>query len=78
MTVNELVGKIELRIKELGKLPTKELIYEHPELREGDAMGFKIGYGRACKMMTGKGREGIIAEIIAEEFSLEYDLEIES
>jgi hypothetical protein len=71
LNVNELIGKIEMRIKELGKMPTRELLYEHPDLADGNAAGMKYGLTTARKMMKGKSREDIIAEILVEEFSTE-------
>lgn len=78
MTVNELLGKIEVRIKELGKLKMDELRREHPEVAEGNGEGMAYG-NKSCKTMTaGMTREDIIAEIIIDEFSLEFDVEIDN
>lgn len=74
MTVNDLIGKIELRIKELGKLKTDQLRLEHPASCDVDVP--TVGSSR--RILKGMSREELIAEIIVEEFSLDFNRDIES
>ena len=69
MTVNELIGKIELRIREIGDMPINTPRIMHPDA---------IGDTRASALDTtrNKPRHILIADIIVGEFSLDNDVEI--
>lgn len=72
MTVNDLLGKIENRIKELGKLSTDRIRLEHPDAQDTEIT--TVGFAR--RVLKGKSREEMIAEIIVEEFSTEFETEL--
>lgn len=73
MTVNDIIGKIAERIKACGTLSMDSLRLEHPDSANCEVPS--VNYARnATKGMT---REDIIADIVVDEFSLEFDVEID-
>lgn len=72
MTVNDLIGKIEKRIRELGAMDTYRLRMEHVDV-EPEA----TSRASLSKQFAGRSREDLIADIIVDEFSTEYDAEID-
>lgn len=72
-TFNAILGKIETRIKFLGTLKIDMLRMEHQYSSEIEVPNLNF----AKTVTKGMSREEIIADIIVDEFSLEYDVEIE-
>jgi hypothetical protein len=72
MTANELIGKITDRIEYLGNLSMDSLRKTHPDV-------CVTGSTYEANLVTqGMTRGQIMAYIILDEFSLEFDAEIES
>jgi hypothetical protein len=69
--VNQLIGEITERVNQLADLKMPELRLAHPQV-----VGTGSNY-EALQATMGLSRGQIIADIILEEFSLEFDKDIE-
>jgi hypothetical protein len=70
-TVNDLVGAISERVNQLADLKMPELRLTHPQV-EGTGTNYE-----GNQVTLGMTRGQIIADIILDEFSLEFDKDIE-
>lgn len=70
MTVNELVGKITVRVRELANQKMDQLRLEYPEVTDTGAELVRL-----CKQQH-LTRGQLIEAILVEEFCLEFDAEI--
>lgn len=68
MTVNDLVGRMAARAGELAAMTKVILILTHPDNLDGTKSGMQ---------WLGKGKTELVNDILLEEFSLEFDQEIE-
>jgi hypothetical protein len=71
MTINDFLGKVALRAKELADKPMDDLRAGYPELT--DTRAELIRHTREMGLTRG----GLIEAILVEEFSFEFDREIE-
>jgi len=70
MTINDLVGKMAVRVSELTEMNRRELIFISPDSFYCENENQR----NECHKGITKGR--IIESIIVEEFSVEFDREI--
>lgn len=69
MTHNELIAKISQRAAELSSMTVRQLRLSHPDNRGGSVSG--------CQWV-GISKPTLICDILTEEFSVEFDYEIEA
>lgn len=73
MTYNELVGKIAQRAKELTSMKMNQLRMEHHDAAETEVST----QNNANVILKGKTQGELVEDILVDEFSAEFDFEIE-
>lgn len=69
MTVNNLIGRLATRAKQLADMSLPNLRYNYPDVEEAS---------QVRSATRGLSRGQLVEAILVEEFSLEFDQEIET